>query len=134
MDNQSVATLFFVPFFFFVVAMYVYMAYVLQVMAKKTGTPNGWLAWIPLVNVFLMLKIAGKSYWWFLLLCIPFVNLVIIIILYMALAERLGHPAWVGVLVIVPFVNIIVPGYLAFAKPSITGSAPMNPPAAPSAS
>ena len=95
---------------------YVYMSYALQVMANKTSTPNAWLAWIPLVNVFLLIKVAGKPYWWFLLLLIPFVNIVIGIILWMMVAQRLGKPQWVGVLIIVPVVNLFVPGYLAFSK------------------
>ncbi|MGD0009783.1 MAG: DUF5684 domain-containing protein [Terriglobia bacterium] len=97
------------------VAFYVYIALALQTIAKKTNTENGWLAWIPVANIFLMLNIAKKPLWWFILCLIPLVNIVIIIIVWMAIAEARGKPSWWGILMIVPVVNLIVPGYLAWA-------------------
>jgi uncharacterized membrane protein len=94
---------------------YVYFALALQTIAKKTNTENAWLAWIPIVNIILMLNIAKKRLWWFILLLIPLVNIVIGIIVWMAIAEARGKPNWWGILMIVPVVNLIVPGYLAWA-------------------
>ena len=102
-------------FFLIALAFYVYMALALMTIAKKTNTENAWLAWIPIVNIFLMLNIAKKPLWWFILCLIPFVNIVIFIILWMAVAEARGKPSWWGILIIVPFVNLIVPGYLAWS-------------------
>lgn len=98
-------------------AMYVYFAFSLMTIANKTGTENSWFAWVPILNIILMLQIADKPIWWIILLLIPFVNIVIAIMLWMAIAEARGFPSWWGVLLIVPFVGIIVPGYLAFAEP-----------------
>ena len=42
------------------VGLYVYISYSLYAIAKKTNTPNAWLAWIPVANLFLMLMIAKK--------------------------------------------------------------------------
>lgn len=95
---------------------YIYFALCFQMMAKKTGTPNAWLAWIPVANFVLTLQIAQKPIWWILLFFIPFVNIVVIIMMYMAIAKRLGKPEWVGALMIVPVVQLFVPGYLAFSK------------------
>jgi len=92
----------------------VYLAICLQVLAKKTGTENGWMAWIPIANIFLMINIAKKPLWWFVLILIPIVNIVIGVILCMAIAERRGKENWIGILVIVPVIGIAVPGYLAF--------------------
>ena len=105
----------FVVFFIFMLAIYVYMALCLQTIAKKTNTENAWLAWIPIVNIILMLNIAKKPLWWIILLLIPLVNIVIAIIVWMAIAEARGKPSWWGILVIVPVVQIIVPGYLAWS-------------------
>jgi hypothetical protein len=105
---------------------YIYMAICLQVIAKKTNTTNDWMAWIPIANIFLMINIARKPLWWFILLLIPVVNIVIGIILWMTIAERRGKENWIGVLLIVPVIGIFVPGYLAFfdykkeEKPEIT--------------
>ncbi|MGD0921050.1 MAG: DUF5684 domain-containing protein [Terriglobia bacterium] len=102
-------------FFLIALAIYVYMALALMTIAKKTNTENAWLAWIPIVNIFLMLNIAKKPLWWFILFLIPLVNIVIAIIVWMAIAEARGKPNWWGILMIVPFVNFIVPGYLAWS-------------------
>ena len=96
-------------------AIYVYMALSLQTIAKKTNTENAWMAWIPIVNIILMLNIAKKPLWWIILMLIPLVNIVIAIIVWMAIAEARGKPNWWGILLIVPVVGIIVPGYLAFS-------------------
>jgi type II secretory pathway component PulF len=95
---------------------YLYFSYSLYVIAQKTGNEaNAWMAWIPIVNAFLMLQIAGEPMWWFILLLIPIVNIVIGIIVWMKIAEARNKPDWWGLLLLVPFVNIIVPGYLAFS-------------------
>ena len=94
---------------------YVYIALALQTIATKTNTGNAWLAWIPIVNLVLMLNIAKKPIWWFILLLIPLVNIVMIILVWMGIAEARNKPNWWGILMIVPVVNIIVPGYLAWS-------------------
>lgn len=94
---------------------YVYLALALQTIAKKTNTENPWMAWIPIINIILMLNIAKKPLWWFILCLVPLVNIVILIIVWMAIAEARKKPNWWGILMIVPFVNLIVPGYLAWA-------------------
>ena len=99
----------------FAAAICVYMGLTLQVIAKKTKTENAWLAWVPIVNIILMLNIAKKPLWWIILMLIPLVNIVIAIIVWMAIAEARGKPNWWGILLIVPVVGIIVPGYLAFS-------------------
>src|SRR6266436_5249243 len=58
----------------FGLAAYVYMSLALQTIATKTGTANEWLAWIPIANIFLVLSVAKKPMWWFLLFLIPLVN------------------------------------------------------------
>jgi hypothetical protein len=102
-------------FVIFGLGVYVYMALALQTIATKTGTENAWLAWIPIANLILMLTVAKKPLWWILLFFIPFVNIVMAILVWMAVAEARGKPNWWGILMIVPLVNFIVPGYLAWS-------------------
>ena len=97
------------------IAFYVYFSLALQTIAKKTNTPNDWWAWVPIISAILMLNIAKKPLWWIILFFIPFVNIVIIIITFMAIAEARNKPSWWGILMIVPVANLIVPGYLAWA-------------------
>ncbi len=96
-------------------AFYVYLSLAVQTIAKKTHTENAWWAWIPILNAILLLNIAKKPLWWFILLLIPLVGLIIAIIVWMAVAEARGKPSWWGILLIVPLVGIIVPGYLAWS-------------------
>jgi Family of unknown function (DUF5684) len=100
----------------FAALVYVYVSLALQTIATKTNTANAWLAWIPIVNIFLMVNIAQKPGWWFILFLIPLVNIVVGILVWMAIAERRGKPSWWGIMVIVPVMNIIMPGYLAWAN------------------
>lgn len=105
-----------VVYWLFSIACYVYMAIALMMIAKKTNTPNVWMAWVPIANIILMLQIAKKPIWWIILLLVPLVNVIIAIIVWMKIAEARGKPNWWGILLIVPGVNLIVPGYLAFSK------------------
>ena len=98
----------------FYAALYVYFALAFQTIAKKTNTPNDWMAWVPILNMWLMVVISGKEAWWMILFFIPIGNIVATIVVMMAVAEKVGKPNWWGILMIVPFVNLIVPGYLAW--------------------
>jgi hypothetical protein len=55
----------------------------------KAGRP-GWAAIIPIYNLVVLMGIAGKPGWWVLLMFIPVVNLIILILTYVALAESFG--------------------------------------------
>ena len=119
-DNNSIAAAglgagLIMIFLVFAPAFYVYMALALQTIADKTKTENSWLAWIPIANIVLMLNVAKKPIWWIVLFFIPVVNIIFIIIVWMAMAEARGKPSWWGILMIVPVANLITPGVLAWA-------------------
>ena len=70
----------------------------------KAGEP-GWASIIPIYNTIVMLKIAGKPWWWFILLMIPLVGFVIAIIAVIALAKNFGKGAGFALgLVFLPFI------------------------------
>ena len=58
----------------------------------KAGQP-GWAGIIPFYNWWVMLKIVGRPGWWFILFLIPFVNIVILIIVYNDLSKSFGKGA-----------------------------------------
>lgn len=62
-----------------------------------------------------MLQIAKKPLWWIILFAIPIVNIVIVIMVWMGVAEARQKPNWWGILAIIPLVNMVVPGYLAWS-------------------
>ncbi|MBN1793986.1 MAG: hypothetical protein JW844_03390 [Candidatus Omnitrophica bacterium] len=94
---------------------YAYFSFALQTIARKTNTPYAWLAWVPLVNFYLMCTIARQPGWYVVLFFVPVVNIVIPVYLWMKIAEEMGQPGWIGLLWLVPVVNLFLPGYLAFS-------------------
>lgn len=62
----------------------------------RAGYP-GWGAIVPIYNWYIMLEIAGKPIWWLLLFFVPIVNIVIVIIVSIGIAEHFGRSAGFGV-------------------------------------
>jgi uncharacterized protein DUF5684 len=81
-------------FLVFCAAMYIYVALALKTIAEKTSTENAWLAWIPVANIVLMLNVAKKLIWWILLFFVPLVNIVIVVMVWMGVAEARQKPSW----------------------------------------
>ncbi len=114
------------------IILYVYAALCLQFIAKKTNTPNGWMAWIPIANLILILQIAQLPLWYIVLMFIPLVNIVIIFIVWIKILEACGRPGWWVILLILPIVNFIIMGVVAFSKDGSKASAsPASSPPAP---
>jgi hypothetical protein len=56
---------------------------------EKAGK-SGWLAIIPIVNIYILIKIVGKPDWWIILMFIPIVNLILTIWLTNLLSKSFG--------------------------------------------
>lgn len=104
----------FVIYFLFIIAMYVFTAYCLQAIANKLGVENSWFAWVPILNLWLMVQVAGRDVLWFVLCLIPCVSIIALIIIWMDIAERCGKDRTFGILMIVPILNFWVLWQLAF--------------------
>jgi hypothetical protein len=103
-------------------AFHLFLGYCYKLIAEKTGhTDSAGLWWIPIINLLIPLKVAGKPSWWLLLLLIPFVNFVVLIIVYMAVAEARGKENWWGI--IATFIPIVGLPYLAFTDSPATNPA-----------
>ena len=61
----------------------------------KAGEP-GWAAIIPIYNVIVLCRIAGKPEWWVLLFLIPIVNFVVAILVAVGVAENFGKSSLFG--------------------------------------
>ena len=85
-------------------------------LAKKTGAEPVWFAWIPILNLILMAKIAGVELWTVILALLPIVNIFTIVWWWMKIAEGRGKPSWWGILMIVPIVNFVIMGMLAWGS------------------
>lgn len=104
-------------------AVYIYAALALMAIAKKTKTPNGWLAFIPIANIYLMTQMAGVSGWWtlgILIAWIPVVGSLAVlagmIFLWWKIAEEIDKPGWWSLLLLIPIVNLVIMGIMAWGK------------------
>jgi hypothetical protein len=91
----------------------------------KAGQP-GWACLIPIYNLYVLCKIAGRPGWWLLLMLIPLVNFVIIIILCIDIAKSFGNGAGFGLgLAILGFIfwPILGFGSAQYQGPSAGGGA-----------
>jgi hypothetical protein len=73
-------------------------------MFEKAGEP-GWAAIVPIYNIFILLKIAGRPAWWLILFFIPVANLVAGIIVAIDIAQAFGQSAMFGF-----FLNFLLGG------------------------
>lgn len=85
----------------------------------KAGQP-GWGCLIPIYNVYLMLKIAGKPGWWLILFFIPVINIVVQIVMTIDIAKNFGRGGWFAAGLI--FLPIIFFPILAFGESVYIGA------------
>ena len=71
---------------------------------SKAGQP-GWAAIIPIYNIYVMCKVAGRPGWWLLLMLIPLVNVIIAIILTLDIAKHFGEGIGFAIgMILLPFI------------------------------
>jgi uncharacterized protein DUF5684 len=94
-----------------------FILYVITVIAlwkvfTKAGHA-GWLAIIPIVNLFVLTKIAGFSYWLGLLYLIPFVNIVLHIIVALRVGKGFGKGAGFSIFLLwlFSFIGYLILGF-----------------------
>ncbi|MFI3247997.1 MAG: DUF5684 domain-containing protein [Rikenellaceae bacterium] len=74
------------------------------VIFQKAGLP-GWAAIIPIYNFLIMLKTAGKPWWWIFLFLIPVVNFIFMVLMMMGIASKFGRGTlFAAGLVFLPFI------------------------------
>ena len=82
----------------------------------------GWLVLIPIVNIYQLLKIAGRPGWWLILFLIPLVNLIISILVSMDIAKSFGKGAGFGLGL--AFLSPIFYPIMGFGSATYKGPAP----------
>ena len=87
----------------------------------KAGQP-GWAAIIPIYNIYVLLKIVGRPWWWLILFLIPLVNLVISIIVALDLAKSFGKSGAFGFFMLW-LLSVIGYPMLGFGKATYVGPA-----------
>jgi hypothetical protein len=83
------------------VMMLIWLAVVVVMVASmwkvftKAGEP-GWAAIVPIYNLIVLLKISSKPIWWIVLFLIPLVNIVMLVLTNIGLAQNFGKGAGFG--------------------------------------
>lgn len=85
----------------------------------KAGEP-GWAAIIPVYNLLIIIKIAGKQWWYILLFLIPVVNIVIWIMILHGISKGFGKGGWFTVGLF--FFKVIFWAILGFGGAQYIGS------------
>jgi hypothetical protein len=110
MDREFIDS---VSLFLLAVGVWVFYAYCWQKIAERTATDRAWWAWIPVLNVLLILRIAKRPLWWFLLFAVPFVNVYVAIRILVDICRAVGKSPWLAVPLFIPGVNLPLFPYLA---------------------
>ena len=82
----------------------------------RAGKP-AWTAFVPIVNMVVLLKIVSRPVWWVVLLHLPVVNLIMLPVMWIETARSFGHlgtlPTWLTVLTLG-----VYNGYIAYGTDS----------------
>ncbi|MCW8897993.1 MAG: DUF5684 domain-containing protein [Flavobacteriales bacterium] len=84
----------------------------------KAGEP-GWASIVPIYNIIILCKIAGKPAWWIILFLIPLVNFIVMIIVIHNVAKAFGKG--VGYTIGLLLLGIIFYPMLAFGDAKYVG-------------
>ncbi|MCZ6651968.1 MAG: DUF5684 domain-containing protein [Planctomycetota bacterium] len=78
---------------------------------EKANQP-GWGVLIPIYNIILLLKVAGKPLWWLILMVIPLVSLIPTIMIPLAVARNFRKGGGFGAgLIFLPFIFYPILGF-----------------------
>ena len=127
-EITEIDPLFFGIALFVGLVIYLFSCYCYMLICRKAGTEPGIMVWIPILQVFPLLKAAGMSPWWVLGFLVPLLNIIVSIMWCFKIVSARGKSLVWAVLLILPLTNLIAFLYLAFSSgnemPSAESSAP----------
>jgi len=103
---------------YLVVYLAIYSLVLYWAIFEKAYEP-GWAALIPIYNNYVYFKMIWGNGWYFLLLLIPFVNVIIVIITLFKLAKAFGKNFWFALGLF--FLGIVFMSILAFGESRYVG-------------
>ena len=96
-------------------ALYLFHSYCCLLICAKAGSPPGALVWVPLLQLFPLLKAAAMPLWWFVVFLVPGLNVIAHIVLCIKLAQARRKTFLVALLLIFPLSSPFAAAYLAFS-------------------
>ncbi len=91
---------------------YLLVAFAYVGIFRKAGQP-AWAGFVPIVNIYFLLKVVGRPGWWLLIiLLVPCVGFIFLLVAEYDLAKSFGHGVgmWLGI-VFLPIIFLYVLGY-----------------------
>ena len=101
----------------FFLVLYVYACTCVMIIARKNRVPNTWMAYIPVLSFYLMVKVARRPWWWVFAMFIPLVNIIAMFVVLAEVIKRMGFEPWKLVFFFIPLFNLVFLGMIAAAKP-----------------
>ena len=103
---------------------YVYHSLAWYTIAKKLKYNNAWLAWVPIINIVLILQLGGFHWAWIFLILIPILGWIALFVLGIIatwrIFEKRKYPGWFSLAPIIPQVGgilyLIAIGFVAWSK------------------
>jgi hypothetical protein len=118
------------------IGVYVYTALAMQSIARKSGYPRPWFAWVPVLNIVQILELGNFHWAWvFLILgsAIPVVGtlatialVVLTVISLWRVFEKAGYAGALSLLTLVPIARMIILGIVAWEKKSYKKATPIK--------
>ena len=95
----------------------VYLLYCLCLrnICVNAGSKPGLLIWLPVLQMFPLLRAARMPAWWFLVFCLPVLNILAHLLWCARIAGACGKGFFTGLMLFLPVTNILAVLYLAFS-------------------
>ena len=98
-----------------IVVAYLMFCYCCLLICRKAGYEPGVWVWIPIAQMYSMLRAAQMSGWNFVLIWIPIVGAIVSIVWCFKICIARKKSAWLGLLFLFPIINLVLFLYLALA-------------------
>jgi hypothetical protein len=95
---------------------YLFYCYCIKKVCLNAGCEPGVLVWLPIVQMFELLRAARMPAWWFVIFLIPGLNVFALVIWAVRITRLCGKGLLVALLLILPLTNILAFLYLAFSS------------------
>lgn len=96
MDNNTGVVMMFLIFLIVFIPIIVFLIAAMWKAFKKAGH-EGWECIVPFYNYYIMTKIAGKEGWWTILMCIPYINIIALIVISLGIAKNFNKSTGFGI-------------------------------------
>jgi hypothetical protein len=100
----------------FTVIGYLFSCLVWKRICVNAGSEPGGLIWFPILQIFPLLRAARIPAWWFVIFCIPGLNLLAHVLWCIRISRACGKGTLVTVLLVLPLTNLFALLYLAFSS------------------